>query len=116
MISWKEQKLPGKEHFFTSITKYLSTRKVLNDEEKLSTLCFVSREERQHGKVRSENATKIQSIVRGYLARTRTKKLVLSRFDHMFPVLEDAAEPSHTNSSVQMFSVAKLFINMINPR
>ena len=77
---------------------------------------FRFREERQHGKIRSESATKIQGIVRGYLARTRTKKLVLSRFDHVFPVLEDAAEPSHTNSSVHMFSAAKLFINMIDPR
>lgn len=38
MISWKEQKLPGK-HFFTSITKYWSARKVPNDEEKKSVKC-----------------------------------------------------------------------------
>ena len=54
MISWKEQKLPGKEHLFTSITTYLSTRKVLNDEEKTVNImfCFQRGEAAWEGQVR----------------------------------------------------------------
>jgi len=75
-----------------------------------------AREERQLEKQRSENVVKIQTTVRGWLARLHTKRLLLQRFDSTFPELSENSEVVVSSPAVQMFKMAKLFIFLLDPR
>jgi len=75
----------------------------------------VAREERQQEKIKVESAIRIQSLVRGWLARLATKKIVLEKFNEVFPEIEEGTEVRCTRTALEMFHVSRLFLHIFNP-
>jgi len=77
-----------------------------------------AREERLHAANRNSSAIRIQSIVRGWLARTRTRKLIENEFIESFPRIDESGEVDKTllKPCVDMYKAAKKFMYFVGLR
>ena len=63
------------------------------ENKRLRLAAKAAREERMMAAARSEAATRIQSLVRGWLARLQIRRLVREECDAVFPALSEGEEP-----------------------
>ena len=71
-----------------------------------------AREERQMEATRRTSAVRIQSSVRGWLARLRVRKQVLAQFDQVFSPLEEKQE-AKPRGCVESYKAARMFLYFV---
>ena len=71
-----------------------------------------AREERQMEAIRRMSAVRIQSCVRGWLARLRVRKQVLQQFDQVFSPLEENQE-AKPRGCIESYKAARMFLYFV---
>ena len=71
-----------------------------------------AREERQMEATKRMSAVRIQSSVRGWLARLRVRRQVLHQFDQVFPALEENQE-AKPGGCVESYKAARMFLYFV---
>jgi len=72
-----------------------------------------AREERLLAASRNTSAIRIQGLVRGWLARTRIRKMVELEFAESFPKLEDTGSAKSLKPSLEIYKAARKFLYFV---